>query len=142
MLPMAEPQDAFDRMPVGQFVALGRGTRRRHKGRKKKVLARLIREQADDMRGQSGRSERARWWQQYHAYIESPRWKKTKERIMRERGVSCERCGVSGSVVKVQLHHVSYANMGHERDEDLKLLCGPCHQLMHPNKAINFQKAS
>jgi 5-methylcytosine-specific restriction endonuclease McrA len=42
---------------------------------------------------------------------------------------SCERCG---KFKPVDLHHLTYARLGHEEDGDLKLYCRDCHNLMHP----------
>lgn len=32
---------------------------------------------------------------------------------------------------RFHLHHVSYENLGNERDEDLRWVCSPCHNLIH-----------
>ena len=41
----------------------------------------------------------------------------------------CERCGVDGE--ELELHHVTYQNLGDERDDDLELLCAGCHGRAH-----------
>lgn len=66
---------------------------------------------------------------EYSQYIASDRWRKFRARVIRERGSMCERCGKVGSV---QAHHISYARLGREKPEDVKLYCKPCHDLMHP----------
>ena len=49
-------------------------------------------------------------------------------RLRRERRY-CEGCGRPVPWYGVA-HHVDYARRGHERDEDVELLCGRCHLLM------------
>lgn len=33
--------------------------------------------------------------------------------------------------LRFHVHHVSYKRLGYERDDDLILLCPPCHNLIH-----------
>jgi 5-methylcytosine-specific restriction endonuclease McrA len=40
-------------------------------------------------------------------------------------------CAACGSWKKIQLHHVSYDNLGHEPDQDLVPLCFKCHRNAH-----------
>lgn len=34
------------------------------------------------------------------------------------------------------MHHLTYENLGNEKDEDLMLLCETCHQYMHKGKVL------
>ncbi len=69
------------------------------------------------------------WWRKYEAYINSKAWRTFRGAILAKRGHRCERCWKAPPVL--HLHHLSYANIGHEKDEDVKLLCEDCHRLMH-----------
>src|SRR5262245_8854004 len=68
----------------------------------------------------------ARHSQAYLERIASAEWRELKDRLTRERGGKCERCGRPDVVL--ELHHKHYHSIGRERDEDLSLLCGLCHQ--------------
>lgn len=45
-------------------------------------------------------------------------------------GCRCEECGATD--VALHVHHLTYVNLGDEKDEDLKVLCEPCHKSKHP----------
>ena len=122
--------DAYDRMPASEFHH--KPFRRTRK--QKHELNQLIRTQ------KTGHESKSDWWERYSRYIHSPRWKSLKDAVMRERGVSCERCNASGSITKVHLHHLTYERLGRERMEDVQLLCERCHGAMHPGKDISFTK--
>ena len=55
-----------------------------------------------------------------------------KQRIIEERGDACERC--HDEQVRLELHHLNYDNLGHEKDEDVILLCIPCHEAEHDDE--------
>lgn len=64
----------------------------------------------------------------YYKYIRSPAWRKKRaEVILRSKG-RCERCG-KWPVVNV--HHLSYANLGNEPLSDLLGVCVKCHMEFH-----------
>ena len=63
----------------------------------------------------------------YHKYLESDEWIKLRCDIITLRGDRCEICGKRG----VQVHHVTYDNIGHETADDLVLLCSLCHRKVH-----------
>lgn len=68
------------------------------------------------------------------AYSQTRHWKKRREEYRNSRLQICELCrlGDDGEDwVKFHVHHISYARRGYERDEDLRLLCAPCHHLVH-----------
>ncbi len=45
-----------------------------------------------------------------------------------KRHSSCEMCSKSA---RLQAHHLSYANLGHERSDDLLAVCEECHKMFH-----------
>jgi len=74
----------------------------------------------------------------YDEYINSKAWKKRRNRKLRTaiwhgRFVFCRgcQCFVWFSFGNVQVHHLTYARLGRERDEDLVVLCRGCHAYLH-----------
>jgi len=65
------------------------------------------------------------WRKRYRRHIRSPQWRALKQRLLRERGMRCQRCGTPAD--QLVLHHTTYERLGKERDEDLMLVCRPCH---------------
>jgi len=63
----------------------------------------------------------------YAAYIDSPQWKKKARKIKRKRN----RCEVCGCRDRLQVHHLNYDRLGHERPDDLLVLCEDCHIALH-----------
>lgn len=63
----------------------------------------------------------------YKNYIASPEWQALRKRIIAERKV----CEICGSEKMLQVHHKTYENFEHEKDEDLQLLCHECHCKVH-----------
>jgi len=71
---------------------------------------------------------------EYQRYIHSKEWRHLRKRILLERP-ACEICGASDC--EMHLHHLTYDNFEHERDDDLQVLCLDCHELIH-GKRISF----
>ena len=63
--------------------------------------------------------------QQYRYHMQSSRWRETRRRMVGQAQHRCERCGRPSNYL--ELHHVTYFRLGDERDEDLQVLCKPCH---------------
>jgi 5-methylcytosine-specific restriction endonuclease McrA len=76
-------------------------------------------------RRRSKRDDRT-WREKYHAYLNSPAWKNKRQELFQKRGYRCEGEGC-GSTVGLQVHHLTYRNLGHESLRDLKILCPSCH---------------
>ena len=64
----------------------------------------------------------------YAEYLQSPWWRKRRDLAIRNVGHRCTRCG---SKTQVEVHHVSYARLGAELDEDLEVICHDCHEGHH-----------
>jgi len=60
----------------------------------------------------------------YLSYIASPAWRERRRRALERADYRCQLCGERRSL---QVHHVTYANLGSERDADLTVLCALCH---------------
>lgn len=68
----------------------------------------------------------------YHAYMHSAAWKRKRQAVHERSGRTCERCGASGR--RLEVHHKTYARLGHERMSDLIDLCEDCHDYVHGRK--------
>lgn len=65
----------------------------------------------------------------YNDYLQSDQWRKTREKRLQIDGRVCAVCG-SGKDLNV--HHISYRNIGNEDIEnELITLCHPCHAMLH-----------
>lgn len=64
----------------------------------------------------------------YRDYLESPHWQAFKEWALLARGRRCEMCGRSD---QVDVHHLSYLRRGHERLDDVQVLCRDHHRQAH-----------
>jgi hypothetical protein len=63
----------------------------------------------------------------YHDYINSAQWHRRRAAWLRKHGGWCRACYRKGG--EVELHHLTYARLGRERDDDLMALCRtPCHE--------------
>jgi hypothetical protein len=67
----------------------------------------------------------------YAEYILSDEWKARREAALSRAGNRCQLCGAKKHL---HVHHNTYENLGHERDEDLIVLCQPCHDVYHASR--------
>lgn len=65
----------------------------------------------------------------YASYLSSHAWKKTARKMREKAGFKCQLCGANDKPLNV--HHNSYERLGRERDDDLVVLCEPCHHRFH-----------
>ncbi len=64
----------------------------------------------------------------YKDYLMSDIWKSKREWFLDTYGRKCIRCGETTSL---NVHHLTYKNVGNERSEDLICLCKNCHNKEH-----------
>lgn len=64
----------------------------------------------------------------YQAYLNSRKWEETRRRIFKRDGY---RCCICGTAKNLRCHHITYENIGHEKDSDLVTLCDSCHETVH-----------
>ena len=64
----------------------------------------------------------------YRDYLRSDAWRQRRNDALRRDGFVCVRC--SGRK-RLEVHHLTYARMGHEEPNDLVTLCSACHQAQH-----------
>lgn len=66
----------------------------------------------------------------YQAFLASATWKKRRARFYKDHPDRfCALC--DGQNLPLEIHHLSYNRLGHERDEDLAFLCRSCHDSFH-----------
>lgn len=68
--------------------------------------------------------------QWYKDYLSTPRWRAIRQALI---GRADHRCQSEGCYRRthLQVHHLSYANLGNERLCDVKVLCDRCHGRAH-----------
>ena len=64
----------------------------------------------------------------YQTYLDDEHWAKTRKKIMARDGYRCQICGSNRDL---QVHHLTYKDIGQETDEQLVCLCRQCHFGLH-----------
>ena len=64
--------------------------------------------------------------QGYYNYIHSEVWYRKRERWIELADYECEWCSRHGCAFHI--HHVTYENFMHEKDDDVIVLCKACHK--------------
>lgn len=67
----------------------------------------------------------------YAEYIRSPAWAEMREARLKFDGRRCVDCREDGTASRLEVHHLTYDRLGHERIEDLVTLCNCCHSREH-----------
>lgn len=62
--------------------------------------------------------------EEYRRYLASEEWEKTRQRALAYHG---RRCAACGTTKRLQVHHLTYARLGHEWMSDFRILCKSCH---------------
>lgn len=71
----------------------------------------------------------------YYTYIGSPEWKAKADAAKKRVGYRCQVCNKGrdeGAILDA--HHRTYERLGHEKPEDITVLCRDCHELYEVNK--------
>ena len=76
----------------------------------------------------SKRAEHVKNSSEYQAYLNSNEWQETRQRIFKRDNFRCVKCGESKNL---HVHHITYENLGEEKDADLVTLCDKCHKSTH-----------
>jgi 5-methylcytosine-specific restriction endonuclease McrA len=64
----------------------------------------------------------------YDSYLHSQLWRARRWQWIAQARGRCQHCGHRGDLT---VHHLTYARLGRERDEDVQVLCWPCHHARH-----------
>lgn len=65
----------------------------------------------------------------YQHYLDSDHWKKRRKQFLDLDANKC--CRVCKREKRLQVHHMTYENIGNEKDEDLVVFCSRCHKKFH-----------
>jgi len=68
------------------------------------------------------------WRKNYEDYLNSNVWKLKRLTILQRDKFVCQECLKSRAT---SVHHITYANLGDEKDYELVSLCQPCHDNIH-----------
>ena len=69
---------------------------------------------------------------EYLEYLKSESWQQKRRNLARSADAKCFCCGAiprPGNVL--DLHHLTYARVGHELPSDLVAICRSCHDIVH-----------
>ncbi len=72
-----------------------------------------------------------RWWRDYDEYLQTPEWRRRRDRVMYRAGTVCEGCLEQEAVM---VHHLTYERVRHEMLFDLVAICRDCHGELRPGK--------
>lgn len=74
------------------------------------------------------RAKKIKSSKEYSEYIKSKEWQETRQRIFKRDNYKCQKCGAAKNL---SVHHITYENLGEEKDADLVTLCESCHEDVH-----------
>jgi 5-methylcytosine-specific restriction endonuclease McrA len=75
---------------------------------------------------------KSEWRYTYNAYLNSSEWKEKRAERLAIDSWHCSNCDKHESEVTLQVHHLTYKNVGDENVvDDLVTLCIDCHQKQH-----------
>ena len=66
--------------------------------------------------------------EEYRRYLKTDHWKETRAEALKRGHYKCHDCGATANL---QVHHLTYARRGHERQSDLVVVCDKCHKKRH-----------
>lgn len=67
----------------------------------------------------------------YYKYLRTQAWEETRQKVFRRDGFKCVLCGEAKDL---NVHHITYENLGAEKVSDLVTLCQACHESVHNGK--------
>src|SRR3990167_6427643 len=70
-------------------------------------------------------SESDERYQRYLDYLESPKWRAKRQRVLSRDDHECQTCL---ETEQLEVHHKTYDNLFHEPLDDLITLCRWCHE--------------
>jgi hypothetical protein len=69
------------------------------------------------------------WAARYRLYTLSNAWRQRRQGAITRADATCELC--QQKAARLEVHHVTYCRAGREQVEDLRVLCRPCHRMVH-----------
>lgn len=70
----------------------------------------------------------AAWRASYESYMDSPDWQEKRRLVLRRDDRVCQGCGAARAT---DVHHLTYAHLGHEFLWELVAICRCCHERLH-----------
>lgn len=70
----------------------------------------------------------------YREYLQTPEWKATRKQKLKRANYKCQLCNAGGVL---NVHHRTYERRGNEDDNDLIVLCQPCHEIFHSESKLS-----
>jgi hypothetical protein len=67
----------------------------------------------------------------YREYLRTPEWQARRAAALHAASHRCQVCNTTGDL---DVHHRTYERRGAELDEDLTVLCRPCHYVFHEHR--------
>ncbi len=67
----------------------------------------------------------------YVRYLSSAAWKRKRAQVLQRAAGACEVCGVETPESELEIHHLDYANVGHEPLDSLAAMCPADHRRAH-----------
>ena len=67
----------------------------------------------------------------YEAYLRSNHWLNFREKALAAARFECEECGYDENL---NVHHLTYVNIGNESLDDVQVLCYRCHMQTHEDE--------
>jgi hypothetical protein len=74
---------------------------------------------------------RQNWFNRYNEYLNSFEWRNKRLEVIKYDGKKCLNCKTKQDKKVLQVHHMTYLNVGKEDLTELITLCTDCHNLVH-----------
>lgn len=92
---------------------------------------------AKGSRRKSTRKKPPKWYQDY---LDSDKWKLTREKLLKLWGHACAICNCTKEKSVLDVHHRTYERLGNEQPTDCIIVCRSCHNLIHDHVKIGGAK--
>ena len=68
----------------------------------------------------------------YRRYLKTKHWQQLRQEVLRRANGRCEKCGYQPWKSNgLQVHHLTYSDIGYEKLDDLIAVCPRCHMALH-----------
>lgn len=72
----------------------------------------------------------------YQRYLNSRHWREFRQSYWQRHEKKCSKCGRTKG--RIMLHHLTYEDIGNEKDCQVQPLCFRCHAKRHPETFSQF----
>lgn len=69
----------------------------------------------------------------FYQYIKTQAWEEMRQKVFRRDGFQCVVCKEAKNL---NVHHITYDNLGAEKESDLVTLCRDCHEKVHAGDTV------